>query len=319
MSEINNNDVEYYEGKQVALKNGYKIVYFTVGRCRKVSVPVHVLEACKKYNLEEIPEGYHVHHLDMNTLNNSQDNLILLSSEDHDILHQFLKKHPEYVGLSEEETKKWIEFARKFVDFKTGDKLKDAELELSRLKSKRRFAAKRGENDVVDETNKEIKIIRDELIAIREEEAKDRPPKPSKEELLEKLEEFQHMENLAKYYKRSSTAIRKWCKGYGIDFHQYSHTKLSKVLTRICPVCGKEFTCTEKEPKVYCSNECHKKRAFHDIDMEEAFDLYLNHGLSYRAIARSYGVSHQALIRNMDDYLPEYKKKHNIPDDDPVL
>lgn len=34
-----------------------------------------------------IPDGWHVHHSDHDTLNNSIENLILLSSEDHAILH----------------------------------------------------------------------------------------------------------------------------------------------------------------------------------------------------------------------------------------
>jgi len=41
----------------------------------------------KFYNLEKIPEGYVIHHIDHNKLNNKIDNLKMLSRSNHTILH----------------------------------------------------------------------------------------------------------------------------------------------------------------------------------------------------------------------------------------
>ena len=143
MSESNINQ-EYYEGHLVSINSdGYKRITITKD-CHSVAKMIHIAEGCKKYGLDTLPEGYNIHHLDGNKLNNDYSNLILLTASDHTTLHMFLRKHPECWGLSEEETKQIIDFAKEFVDYKTGDIRKDKETELSCLKSKRSKAEKEG-------------------------------------------------------------------------------------------------------------------------------------------------------------------------------
>ncbi|MGM5488321.1 MAG: HNH endonuclease [Nanobdellota archaeon] len=54
--------------------------------------PVHRWVATKKYGKEKI-KGKEIHHIDGNKENNNNDNLILLSKEDHFLLHNYLKKN----------------------------------------------------------------------------------------------------------------------------------------------------------------------------------------------------------------------------------
>lgn len=52
-----------------------------------------MLVADKKYS--GIPDGYTVHHIDRNRLNNDPSNLMILPMSDHTTLHEYMKKHPE--------------------------------------------------------------------------------------------------------------------------------------------------------------------------------------------------------------------------------
>jgi len=164
-------------------------------------------------------------------------------------------------------------------------------------------------NEEREQVEKDIRAIRDKLIEIRKEKSLSRLPKPkTREELIEKLEEFRHMENLAKYYGVSSSAIRKWCKNWNIDYHQYGSITYGKKITKLCPVCGKEFTTTDKENKIYCSADCARTKGTYFLDMDEIYKMHYDRGMSYREIARIYGVQHQAIIRELNRYI----KKNNI-------
>jgi len=302
---------EYYEGYKVHINNGGYKETTTHINCEKVRTLVHINEGCKKYELDKLPEGMSIHHLDMNKLNNDWSNLMLISFEDHSALHDFLKKHPSFIGMSEEQTKELIEFIRENHDIKTGDEHTDAEIELSRLKSKQERLLKdvNATNEEREQVEKDIRAIRDKLIEIRKEKSLSRLPKPkTREELIEKLEEFRHMENLAKYYGVSSSAIRKWCKNWNIDYHQYGSITYGKKITKLCPVCGKEFTTTDKENKIYCSADCARTKGTYFLDMDEIYKMHYDRGMSYREIARIYGVQHQAIIRELNRYI----KKNNI-------
>lgn len=48
----------------------------------------HQYVAMLAAGLDEIPSGMHVHHKDCNALNNSEDNLIILTISDHKWIHQ---------------------------------------------------------------------------------------------------------------------------------------------------------------------------------------------------------------------------------------
>lgn len=52
----------------------------------------HILSACEKYKLKEIPKGFHVHHIDGNPKNFKKDNLIIIHKEDHKLIHKLLKE-----------------------------------------------------------------------------------------------------------------------------------------------------------------------------------------------------------------------------------
>lgn len=275
--------------------NGY--MYIEGDWSKHEKTYIHQIECLKKYNLNELPPKTSVHHLNMNKLDNSPDNLILISDSDHKKLHNYIKKHPEVLSYNEEETKQLLDNIRDNIEDKTGDPYKDAKIDLMRLLSKRRLYQKdpnymtRSEIDILENT---IKEVRKKISEIRFERSKSRLPKPDKDTLIKDLERFRHFEHMADYYGVSSSSIRKWCKSYDIDFHKYSHTNISPKVTRICPTCGKEFTCTEKQNKVYCSLECSKNKAIKDINLQELKKLY-DDGWSIREIATYYGVHHNTI------------------------
>ena len=52
----------------------------------------HVLVALEKYNLEKIPDGYCVHHIDLDKGNNNPENLCLMTRKDHAKAHNRLEE-----------------------------------------------------------------------------------------------------------------------------------------------------------------------------------------------------------------------------------
>ena len=47
----------------------------------------HIYIYCKAHNLDKLPDGMTIHHIDHNKLNNSLDNLVMISREEHGRLH----------------------------------------------------------------------------------------------------------------------------------------------------------------------------------------------------------------------------------------
>lgn len=277
--------------------NGY--MYIEGDWSKHEKTYIHQIECLKKYNLNELPPKTSVHHLNMNKLDNSPDNLILISDSDHKKLHNYIKKHPEVLSYNEEETKQLLDNIRDNIEEKTGDLYEDAKLDLARLLSKRRLYKKDSSymtKNEIDELENKIKDARLNISKLRAERAKLRKPRPDKDTLLKDILKFRNFEKLADYYGVSSSAVRKWCKKYDIDYHKYSYTEQSKVVTKICPVCGKEFTCTEKQNKVYCSRKCSMEKSTVHFDKDEILDM-LKTGLSIREIGRFYGVHHNTVIR----------------------
>lgn len=81
---------------------GYKAVFapeWWEGTCHKGSrVYEHILVCCKNLGLTSLPKGYVVHHIDGNILNNSPNNLELLTIGEHMKLHN--TTHGKYVKES---------------------------------------------------------------------------------------------------------------------------------------------------------------------------------------------------------------------------
>ena len=295
-----NNDIEYYDGKKVYISSeGYKCILPGDWKRDRHKAMLHNLIACQKYGIETIPEGYSIHHINMNKLDNSFSNLMLISDSDHNKLHNYIRKHPEVINYNENEINELLSKIRDNIEEKTGDLYEDAKLDLARLLSKRRLYKKDSSymtKNEIDELENKIKDARLNISKLRAERAKLRKPRPDKDTLLKDILKFRNFEKLADYYGVSSSAVRKWCKKYDIDYHKYSYTEQSKVVTKICPVCGKEFTCTEKQNKVYCSRKCSMEKSTAHFDKDEILDM-LKTGLSIREIGRFYGVHHNTVIR----------------------
>ena len=300
---------EMYDGHKVSIINGYKVISTKINNF-SVNLRIHILEACKKYNVSEIPEGFVVHHIDGNKLNNDWSNLMMLSLSDHTILHLYLARHPEITCASEQDVLEVINKAKSITDDMLSDKRSQKELELNKWKYQLKKFVKEGINDpkLFNSIQDNIRKIRDELVAIKKDESLSRPPIPTKDELLKRLEEYHNIEKVAKYYKRTSNAILKWCKKYEIDYKNYTAVTRSKKIEKICPVCGKKFTTTEKENKIYCSVECSRSRESINLNMDDIYKLHIA-GYSYRKIAELYEVHHQCIIRN----LIKYSKANNLP------
>ena len=80
-----------WKGKEHVDSKGYRLVltpdWYTGANHNTGKVYEHVLVMCKHLDVTRIPYGYEVHHKDENRLNNSIDNLELLSTSDHMRLH----------------------------------------------------------------------------------------------------------------------------------------------------------------------------------------------------------------------------------------
>ena len=64
--------------------------YYVIKRSNQIYVSLH-REIYKKYN-GEIPEGWEIHHKDCNKTNNSPENLVALSSSQHRLLHEQIRR-----------------------------------------------------------------------------------------------------------------------------------------------------------------------------------------------------------------------------------
>lgn len=94
--------VEYNSDKSCAFFNGYKFrkdfktgYYLSTkktdcGKCERLHRYVW------RYYNGEIPEGYHIHHLDENKSNNDIENLVCITERAHKQLHGFEKAEREY-------------------------------------------------------------------------------------------------------------------------------------------------------------------------------------------------------------------------------
>jgi hypothetical protein len=65
--------------------------WFT-GRTGSKHIFVHHLVYCEANGLTEMPEGYVIHHIDLDPTNNDIENLQLMTPSDHTKLHQLLRK-----------------------------------------------------------------------------------------------------------------------------------------------------------------------------------------------------------------------------------
>lgn len=74
---------------------GYRFIdtpdWFT-GSNNNGKVMEHVVVGCEKYGLTELPDGHVFHHIDEDKLNNSPDNLQLMTISAHMILHAELRR-----------------------------------------------------------------------------------------------------------------------------------------------------------------------------------------------------------------------------------
>lgn len=92
---------------------GYTLVlrpdWFT-GRTGSNHVFKHHVVLCANLNLNEIPEGYVVHHCNCVPTDNDFNNLVLMTRSEHGRLHQYLRESAE--TISKESTLKWVEAVR---------------------------------------------------------------------------------------------------------------------------------------------------------------------------------------------------------------
>ncbi len=72
---------------------------------RSGKIPTHRKVYIDKYG--PIPDGWHVHHVDFNTLNNELDNLLAMPGYAHEALHDHLYKNK--VRYTKEETITWVD------------------------------------------------------------------------------------------------------------------------------------------------------------------------------------------------------------------
>lgn len=79
-----------YKLDGVSSIKGYKAVrppsWYT-GYVSRGFVREHILLVCEKFGWTQLPEGYEVHHIDMNKLNNDINNLAVLTKSEHAKVH----------------------------------------------------------------------------------------------------------------------------------------------------------------------------------------------------------------------------------------
>lgn len=88
-----------YRHDNVSSIRGYKAVrppaWYT-GYVSRGFVREHILLMCEKFGWTELPKGYEVHHKDGNKLNNSLDNLVVLTKSEHSRIHSLEGKKWKY-------------------------------------------------------------------------------------------------------------------------------------------------------------------------------------------------------------------------------
>lgn len=94
-------------------KYGYKLVlkpaWYTSKESQRHIYEHHVV-VCEHLGLSAIPDGYSVHHCDMDKLNNDFSNLVLISNAAYTRLHAALRRGIEgATTISKESTLKWVE------------------------------------------------------------------------------------------------------------------------------------------------------------------------------------------------------------------
>ena len=268
--------MDYYDGKKVTIKNGYYIIWDQSSKYSydDGTVYVHMLVADKKYG--NIPEGYTVHHIDRNRLNNDPSNLMILPMSDHTTLHEYMKKYPEvYDERDENKLLEVVEYVKingmydKETEF---DKWLDWYRDNIYRKIKLEKSKENPDDNLLDSYYEELKKY-------------DTRPKskcPDKETLLKELSALMNVESVGRIYDVNGNSVRKWCKNLGIDPKQYSSRANDEYVENICPYCGKVVRSTKKDNKKFCNIDCYN--SYYKLDETKIIELF-NSGLSIRKIS----------------------------------
>lgn len=288
-------------GPQYLTGSGYLVTYcpehpkaWASGKVR-----VHIAVAYEKYG--DIPDGYVVHHLDLNKLNNDPSNLIILPEMQHKELHRYLDKHPECIGMSEEDTMKL--FTEKHISELIREDIPENELgqlELEKQRLEKKLKSPFFTNDEKAVLKKDLEDTKTKIRNIRA--INNKKPHP-KEKLIEILEEEHNILAASKRFGVSYQTFRAWCHKEHIDLDPYvfEPSRHSKVLTKVCPVCGKSFTCTERDEKTYCSRECADNRFVHILTKEVLINCYRD-GMSMSAIGKKYNTTKNTVLKYSKRY-----------------
>lgn len=266
-------------------------------KCGKLKV--HVAVAYNKYG--NIPEGYVVHHLDMNKTNNDPSNLIILPSTQHTELHNYLRKHPEAIGLTEEET---INLINSGVLDKIDDDVENPtsqlELDIKRLQKKLKSKF------LTDNEKKDVSLeLEDKKSNLRKLRSINNKKVYSNEDLINFLTSSRSVLEASQKAGLSYQTFRTKCSKVGIDYKQYLYEPMkdNKFIDKICPVCGKKFTCTERDERTYCSKACAENR-YDNILTKKTILGYLKDGVSLNAISKKLGIERHTVKK--------YAQKHNL-------
>lgn len=78
-----------------------------LGRLGSKHVFLHHVVVCENLDLSKIPKGWCVHHCDMNPHNNEFDNLVLMTTADHNKFHAAVRAG--VTTMEKSSTLKWVE------------------------------------------------------------------------------------------------------------------------------------------------------------------------------------------------------------------
>ena len=299
---MSNDDREYFEGHLVCHNStGYPYIYdkdneYGLQISSNGLTNIHMIVAKRIYGDLALDPNMEVHHLDLNKDNYDPSNIIVLEKGEHSALHNFLDKHPEYVGKTKKETKELIQFIKKNIDFKNGNVYHDTLLEIDRL--------------ILDDklkNRKKIDELKEVLKRIRKENKNNLP---EKEDLVKVLESNMSLNKTAKDFQVTTDIIRDWCNQYGIDVEKYLAYKVKKII-KTCPTCGKEFETTENLNRTFCSKECSMSYSRSKINTNDVLHLYYDEGQSQRKIAKKYGVSHFTILQILKEN-PVHKSSKKV-------